>query len=647
MQALTFVCATLILLSTGSASPDGDYDFELLSTTGETVRFECSAISTGVVICFVGNECPLARLYAGRLSEMAAKFGPRGIRFFGINSNQQDSMEELKAFGTNLNVKFPLLKDYDNEVADRFEAKRTPEVFLLNESGKVVYRGAIDDQYQPGVVRDQAKHHFLTDAITQLLNGKPVQKSATKPEGCLIGRVKHPTDNPTVTYTNQISRIFQNHCLECHRSKQIGPFSLEDYDEAKGWAEMIVEVVENGRMPPWHATSEHLEFTNARRLDPADKKLLRDWLNQGTPYGSTSDLPAKKSFVAEWQLPKNPDLVIAMGERPFAVPANGAVEYQYFVVDPQFKEDKWIVAASVQPGNPSVLHHSIVFVRPPDGKPFEGIGWLTAFVPGTASPKFNPRYARFVPAGSKLVFQQHYTPNGSAATDLTKVGLVFGDEDQITHKVYTVAALNQEFEIPAESSGHVVESELPYIPRDAQLLSFAPHMHYRGKSFQSFAKTESGTTQLIDVPAYDFNWQHNYELRNELDLSQIEAVSCRFTFDNSVSNPFNPDPKRRVFWGDQTWEEMAVAFFHVAKPKSGENLDVANRPPDDGPDNEEAAREFVEQYFRKFDRNQDGVLIRDETPHAIQHFRFYTYDSNHDGSLSREELLTVARERFK
>ena len=291
MSALKKAFPVIALLGMLQILVAEETEFQLPATTGDVVSCNAASIENGAVVCFLGNECPLAKLYSARLSAMQSEFNSQGIDFYGINSNQQDSMAELKAFKANLNVSFPLLKDYDNKVADQYAAKRTPEVFLLGANGKVIYQGAIDDQYSPGVVRDCAKSHYLRDAIQQLLGKKPVSKPETEPEGCLIGRVKTPIKNPTVTYCNQVSKLFQSNCVECHRPGQIGPFALQDYDEAKGWAEMIVEVVNNGRMPPWHATDEHLEFRNARKLSTADKKILRDWLAQGTPYGDANQLP--------------------------------------------------------------------------------------------------------------------------------------------------------------------------------------------------------------------------------------------------------------------------------------------------------------------------------------------------------------------
>ncbi len=621
-------------------------DFKLPAADGQLVHLSAESIETCMVVCFLGTECPLVKLYGTRLSEMADRYQQQGVRFIGVNSNQHDSMDDVRKFQQISKIRFPLVKDYDNRVADQLAAKRTPEVFVVDRQLRIRYRGRIDDQYAPGISRSHVQTSFLQAALEEVLSGQRVSIPITDAVGCLIGRTKKPSATATVTYANQISRLFQKHCVECHRAGEIGPFDLQQYEEARGWAEMIVEVVENGRMPPWHATDEHSRFRNARFLTTEEKQMFRDWLEQGAPFGDADQLPAPRQFVNGWRLPRKPDQIVAMNEQPFVVPPDGTVEYQYFVVDPGFDEDKWVTAAEVIPGNRSVVHHSIVFIRPPDSRRMRGIGWLTAFVPGQGASLYRPTHARHIPAGSKLVFQQHYTPAGSRQEDVTKLGLVFGQPEEITHEVFTLAALEQEFEIPARQDNVLVSATLPRIPRRGELIGFAPHMHYRGKSFQLFIHTDGARRQFADIPRYDFNWQNFYEFEEPLPLASIDRIEMDFGFDNSSSNPFNPDPLENVTWGDQTWEEMAVAFFEVAEPR-----DTANQSPATREENREwsdpTAEEFVDDYFRRFDGNRDGVLTRDELPVAVKHFRFRRFDRNGDNMIQRDELRSAAKDRVR
>ena len=658
-RATCLAIIALVLSGSTSTLQGDDHDslppqatpFSIMDINGRKLALTETPSHQLTVICFLGTECPLAKLYAGRLQKIADEFGDRDVRFIGLNSNRQDSADELKRFVADQKMQFPCGKDFDNVIADQLEVRRTPEVIVVGQNRKIRYRGRIDDQYSPGVSRSQPDRHDLKIAIKELLAGKPVSVPQTEPEGCLLGRVTQPVDDATVTWCDQVSRVLRKHCIECHHAGDIGPFSLTDYDEAIGWGDMMIEVIDNGRMPPWHADPNIGKFTNGRHMPAADKQAIRDWVDQGMPYGDSTKLPDPVKFASGWQLPREPDRVIAMRDRPFTVPADGTVEYQYFVVDPGFEEDAWVSSAEVVPGNRSIVHHSIVFIRPPDGTEFTGIGWLGAYVPGQRLPMTEPQLARRIPKGSRLVFQQHYTPNGTSQSDITKVGLLFADPEDITEERLTLTAMNQGFELKPESAGQVVKASVRRLPPDGRLLGIAPHMHFRGNQFNASAVSKAGKDQLLRVPAYDFNWQHNYELAEPLSLADVDKIETTFVFDNSDSNPFNPDPSSYVTWGDQTWEEMAIAFFDVARPRK-----TASDEPEEKP---KAKKEFPEvrherkitrqtdKFLERFDSNSDGSIQRDELPLAIRVKEFDRSDSNRDGRVDREELMDQFRLRLK
>ena len=286
--------------------------------------------------------------------------------------------------------------------------------------------------------------------------------------------------------------------------------------------------------------------------------------------------------------------------------------------------------------------------RPPDGERFRGIGWLTAYVPGSRAGTFPEGSAIRVPAGSKFVFQQHYTPNGTEQTDLTKLGLTFGKDEEITHEVYTLVGIDQEFEIPPNADSHQVSMRVPYLPPDAELLAVMPHMHLRGKAFRLFAERDGESSILLDVPKYDFNWQHSYEFAEPIALSSIDGLKCDVTFDNSAKNPVNPDPQEVVTWGDQTWEEMAVAFFEVKEPR--EKPASAEPVPDEKktPDSPELLARMAAEADRilgLFDKNEDGVVTRYETPNAFRRRAFWEIDRDRDGKLTRAEIEQTAKWR--
>ncbi len=655
----TFLCA-LALLGTSSllaetktkSSQDASHTFRLPTAQGKVVELTAEPESKATVVCFLGAECPLARLYGHKLNEMQAAYAAQGVQFIGVNSNQQDSLEDVKQYVKRYEISFPMAKDYNNEVADRFHAVRTPEVFVLDQQLTVRYRGRIDNQYLPGISRAETTTHDLKNALDQLLAGKPIEVSETKPNGCFIGRVKQNEVTTKLTFCKEVAGVLHRHCVECHRTGEIAPFSLTDYDEVRGWADTMLETIEDGRMPPWHASPKYGHYANARFMPEKDKEILREWVAGGMPYGDIKDLPDLPKFREGWHLPRVPDVVYEMRKRPFVVPKEGVVEYQYFVVDPGFKEDKWITGAQVLPGNRSVVHHAIVFIRPPDGADFRGIGWLTAYVPGQRINMLPPGRARKVPAGSKLVFQMHYTPTGSVAEDISKVGLIFGKDEEISHEVFTLIGIDQEFEIPPHASDFPVSAKVRRIPPHAELLAIAPHMHLRGKSFRLFTKQDKKKEILLDVPNYDFNWQHIYELSKPMSLDTVDGLEFTVKFDNSKDNPFNPDPNEYVTWGDQTWEEMAIAFFEVAEPRKQKSQETKPKPEKKLTKAEAKKQREAElkkeldkraaAFFKRFDKNGDGRVDVEEVPLATQRYGRIR-DDNGDGVIQREELRLQVR----
>ncbi len=635
-----------------AVSADRFEDFSLPTSDHGTVAFSADPSVKLHVICFLGTECPLARVYGPRLERMSVQYAQRGVRFIGVNSSVQDSMADLRGYISQHEISFPIGKDYDCTVALQAGASRTPEVFVVDRSGVIQYQGRIDDQYQPGISRNEAKVHDLRDAIEELLAGKSVSKSRTEAVGCLIALPREQSLKSDITFCDQVIRILQRNCIECHRRGQIGPFPLDDYDEVVGWGDMSLEVIDQGRMPPWHADPSVGQFANARFMPAAEKEILRAWVEAGMPFGDAGDLPPQQQYHDGWRMPKDPDLILQMSERPYSIPAEGTVEYQYFVVDPGFTEETWIRAAQVMPGNTSVVHHCIVFQRPPDGAYLKGVGIMSGYVPGQVTTALPEGYAYRVSAGAHLVFQMHYTPNGKPQQDLTRLGLVFAKPEQVTHEVYVINGINTEFEIPPGAANHIVDGEVNWFPTDGVLLAITPHMHVRGKRFELSARSSDRETTLLRVPAYDFNWQHDYDLATPLPLNDIDKLSFQATFDNSAANPFNPDPSEYVLWGDQTWEEMAVVFLRVAQPldRAGKDINQLARPEENESRRTlkwKLALQFADKYIAQFDRNHDQLLSPHEVPQSVRAFRFHRYDHDNDGYLTRDEMAANALNRFQ
>ncbi|QDU63356.1 thiol-disulfide oxidoreductase [Planctomycetes bacterium Pan216] len=600
-----------------------------------------------VVLCFLGVECPLAKLYAPELSKLANEYQKRGVTLLGIDSNVQDSLLDIAGYSREHSLTFPLLKDPGHRLADALNAKRTPEVVVLDGDRTVRYRGRVDDRYGIGYIRDEPKRRDLKVALEELLAGKEVSTPETEAIGCFIGRRREPKPDSDVTFHHQITRIFQRRCVECHRDGDIAPFELTNYEEVAGWAETIAEVVNEQRMPPWHANPQHGSFANARLMTAKEKELVNRWVENGAPEGDPKKAPSPRDFVDGWKLPREPDLVLAMRDKPFVVPAEGVVDYQYYAIDPGFTEDKWVCAADIVPGNRAVVHHAIIFISPPEENRKRGLGFLAGYVPGQGQWRLEPGQARFVPAGSKLIFQMHYTPVGSVQEDLTKIGLCFVDDDQVSEELITLFAAESKFEIPPHAGDHEVTKVYTRFPKEGRLLAMSPHMHLRGKSFRFIAHHPDGSSEImLDIPNYDFNWQNNYVLSQPIDTDEGFQVECVATFDNSVENPNNPDPAAPVRWGEQTWEEMMIGFFEVAVPKGTVEKMWAKRKRTKKPEDLAKVEQIAEQLMKRHDHNGDGVIRRHEVPEAFALFAFKRFDRDRDGSITLEEARALAKRKL-
>lgn len=648
--------ASLMLLPAFAAPPS------LSSIDNQPIQWQSD--SKLRVYAFLGCDCPVAKLYGRRLEDLRQQFDLRGVEWIGVISNPQDSVDDIREFVKEVELQFPFVKDEDQSLAQAWKITRTAEVLLVNSQHEILYRGRIDDQYAPGISRSKTTREDLADAIRSLLDGKTPDIAVTEPVGCKIAYTKssNPSSDPNavkVTYADDVAAVFNKHCTECHRQGEIGPFDITDTAELQGWSEMILETIDTGRMPPWHADPAHGSFKNSRSISTEEIDIVRQWVRAGAPLGDTSKLSPPKLSEQGWRLGREPDLVAQMNSTPYSIPASGSVDYQYFVVDPKITEDRWVASAQVIPGDPSVVHHAIVFIRPPDDAEFIGIGWLTAYVPGQVATRFPEGFARKIPAGSKLVFQMHYTPNGKATSDLSKIGLTFVDESKVTNEVFTVVGIDQDFEIPPGADNYSVVAKVPRFPKDGQLLAVSPHMHVRGKSFELRARRNSNTEVLLSVPRYDFNWQHTYEWIDKIPLADIEGLEFTATFDNSEANPTNPAPGQFVMWGDQTWEEMAVAFFEVSRPRNStgnlqgrsitQRSDRSNgpspipmNPSPANTENENAAR-YADEYLAKWDSNNDGIVSWEESPRVLRDFGFSRIDRNNDRQITRDELIQAGQ----
>jgi hypothetical protein len=365
-----------------------------------------------------------------------------------------------------------------------------------------------------------------------------------------------------LTFSKDVAPLVYKNCASCHRAGEIAPMSLLSYKEVRPWAKAIREKVATRDMPPWHADPQHGTWSNDRRMSQKDIDTIVAWVDGGAKEGDPKDLPPMPKFAGGWQIGE-PDAVFHMPVE-FTVPADGSVSYQYFTIDPGFKEDRYIEALEARAGNLSVVHHIVIYVRDPrqarSRKLDLGEGLLGALSPGQTPFMAKPGTAKLIKAGSKLVFQMHYTPNGKEQKDRSYVGLKFA-KAPVEKVVTTTAAFDMRFVIPPGAPNYEVRAEYEF-EQDSHIVSFSPHMHLRGKDIFFRAIYPDGRSEmLLSVPQYDFNWQVYYYPAKPLSMPKGTRIEVVAHFDNSTKNALNPDPTQAVRFGEQTWDEMMNGFF--------------------------------------------------------------------------------------
>jgi len=345
-------------------------------------------------------------------------------------------------------------------------------------------------------------------------------------------------------------------------------------------------------MPPWFADPCCGHFSNDRSLTSEEIATLAAWAGAHAPAGDPATAPPPPTWTKGWNIAP-PDTVLAMPKAK-ALAASGDVPYQYIVIPTYFKEDRWVSMSEIRPGNRSVVHHAVAYIRPPGstwlrnapvGVPFTADDFKTqsddptwtvsdillVYAPGSLPDAWPTGYAKLIPAGSDIVLQMHYTTNGHATEDLTRIGLVFAPKPP-EKRVLTVQLTNDTFSIPPGEAEYRVEVH-GSIPNDALLLGFFPHMHYRGKTFEyNIVQPHGRIRTLLRIPHYDFFWQLSYRLATPIPLKAGTILQAVATFDNSKNNPHNPDPTATVTWGEQTWAEMMVGFFDIAVDPSVDKM---------------------------------------------------------------------------
>ncbi len=552
-------------------------DLVLKTPDGKDIKLSAAAGKNGLVIALFSASCPISGKLAPETVRLEKELEAQKVKLLLVNAPPGQKNDEIAKFINDHGLKSTVALDADGTLAQTLAATTTTEVFLLDATRTLVYRGALNDQYGLGYAKEQPAHHYLRDALASMLRGEPADITATSAPGCALDlSAKTALASSNVTYHRDIARIMQANCVECHHSGGVGPFALDSYEAVIEHAGMIRKQVERGAMPPWFAVAlegqTHTQWANDRSLSGRDRADLLNWLGSDRPKGDVADAPTPRQFPSEWSIGK-PDAIIAAA-KPISIKAEGTMPYQHVTVTTDFAEDRWVRGYEILPTERQVVHHVIVTVhekgRKVRGGGDEGTeGYWAAYVPGNTKQIYPEGFARKLPAGATVSFQIHYTPNGKAVEDTMRMGLLFAQEPP-KYVVHTTALPNARINIPAGASNHI-ETAQRKLPVDINAMAWMAHMHVRGKAFKFEAISPDGKTEtLLDIPRYDFNWQLRYDYAMPRFLPRGTTIKITAVFDNSTENPANPDPTKNVRWGQQTYDEMMIGYLEHYTPLNPE-----------------------------------------------------------------------------
>ena len=549
--------------------------------SGDTYTLDSLTRKGPIVAVFLATRCPVAQRYAMRLKRLHAEFAGNENKhhttFIGIYANEEDTLDDVKAYIQKAEYTFPIVKDTTGYLAELLGATMTPQVMLIDTSGTLRYRGPIDDnRYETRI-----KHNYLRDALLATHTGDAIPLQETPAFGCTI-HLPEASLPSEVTYSEHIAAILQKNCQACHRHGEVAPFTLTDYGDAKAWATEIAVYTESRLMPPWKPAPGYGHFKNERRLTDSQIELIARWVDAGAPTGDLNAVPTAPEFHDNWALGE-PDQIFEMPVE-YQIDAEGEDEYRQFIIPTNFETDMYIQAVDVQPGNRKTVHHVIPYLDvngearkldAEDPKPgyvtegtgpgFDAAGSLGGWAPGVTPSVLPEGVGYFLPKGADIVMQVHYYRTGHVEYDRSRLGLYFSKTPD-TAPLHIGSAINSEFVIPPGEAWHEVLADRN-VKEDVYLLGAWPHMHLLGRDMHLIATTPEGEAhELIWVKDWDFNWQDIYHYQAPLFLPAGTKINLVAHFDNSAANPANPHtPPIPVGWGEKTTDEMCIGFFYYVK----------------------------------------------------------------------------------
>jgi len=535
-----------------------------------------------VALIFMGTECPLVKQYIPTLKRLNTEYKAKGIRFLGVYSDKSVRVFNMAKHALEFDVPFTVVQDVESGFAGTLGVAVLSEAVLLDRSQQILYQGKIDDQFGLGAAKSKPTREFLKDAIEDVLAEREVAVADVPVRGCAI-EMYNAEDKPEVKYYyGDVEPIMRAKCQVCHRAGEVAEnFAFNDYNDAAAYGETIRQAVTDGRMPPSYTVTNHqfVKLRNDRRLSQKEVDIIDAWVKNGSLEGDKAKaLPPANWPKVEWKIGK-PDRVLTM-EKPFLVPATGILDYQFFKMKLNYPVDKWVTAMEIRPGAPSVVHHAELHIVPSDNEDYSGTDgmmkvygftgdkakMLAGFVPGDDDDNarvLEPGHAMKIPAHHDLVLELHYTTNGKATYDRSSAALKFTPNDG--KPKYELC--NHTFRYPRADlklkagDDHVSGTKELWFKKDVLLWTVRGHMHKLGKSWKlewlDERPGEPAVRQLFAaIPTWSFGWQRSFDFEKPIVVPAGQVLLMTGTWDNSILNPWNDDPKKDKTWGIQSSDEM-------------------------------------------------------------------------------------------
>ncbi len=546
-------------------------NFRLTDHRGATRELHYESTVRAVVLVFTGTGSTRALQNAASLRALRARYPANEVVIWQIDSSAAVSAAALAAEQALFNNDLPVLRDEGQLVASELGVTRQTEAFVLSPGpGTAIhYRGPLDNG-DPASLSPATENHVMTALDAVLAGRAPARGRVAMP--ATAPRIELPPA-PSISYALDVAPIVQRRCIACHSPGNIAPHSYTRFEDLASRASSIRASLLTRRMAPWHADAEYGAWSNDVALTPLESATLHAWTKAGAPRGTGADpiAAAIPASASTWPLGQ-PDLILTIPRQ--SIPATGKVDYVYVTLAVPIDRERWLRAAVVRPGNPKIVHHSLVF----EGTLFDVLaaaggqgGFFAGYVPGLAQTWYPPGTGKRLRKDAALTLQMHYTTTGAPENDETQIGLYFTDaapaRELQTRSAYSPIIPINTIAIPARAREYLREASFtPSAARDVMLYELSPHMHYRGKWFRYEATYPDGTTEtLLNVPQYDFNWQSGYRLSEPKRLPAGTIIRVRGSFDNSPQNPFNPNPNVIVRGGDQTDDEMFIGYLNYAE----------------------------------------------------------------------------------